>query len=295
MNDLERNPGQLFQTENPTIFYNFAMSEVYFFHSILSARKNELNSKIKRFFHSSNYCIFITPAVSLYAYEREVFKFYWRLRPIEINYEQLDLTSEVLIDSQKVKSSTEIRIVFSDHILLEHYFEQLVYQLLDCFSIIEGKKLLPELDQEPKFASLTEYNKYRFLRDRRVESEYQLAMKQIISSEKLAIHSTESNKHLVGLSVREYEKRHRGSKPMFSLQKQLEMVRGWDDLGQIDNQMDIKEYLIKTVGPLSERDLQEPYISPATFYSIRRRLIENELFTPTPKKRDGKRIRTKKK
>jgi len=270
------------------------MSEVYFFHSILSARKNELNSKIKRFFHSSYYCIFITPAVSLYAYKREIFKFYWRLRPIEINYEQLDLTSEVLIGSQKEKSITEVRIVFSDHILLEHYFEQLVYQLLDCFSIIEGKKLLPELDQEPKFASLTEYNKYRFLRDRRVESEYQLAMKQIISSEKLALHSTENNKHLVGLPVREYEKRHRGSKPMFSLQKQLEMVRGWDDLGQIDNRMDIKEYLIKTVGPLSERDLQEPYISPATFYSIRRRLIENELFTPTPKKRDGKRIRTKK-
>jgi len=265
------------------------MSEICFFHSILNAKKSEITSKVKEYFRSTYYNISITPTVSLYAFKREDFKFYWHLRPIELNVEQLDLSSEVLIESQKDKSSTEIRIVFTNHILLEHYFEQLVYQLLDCFSIINGDRMLAPLSQEVKFSSLIEYNKYRFLRDRSAEMVYQLALKQIISSEKLTITGIERTNLVSGFPVGEHERRHSGSKSMFSVKSQLQLVKGWDDLGQIDNRMTLKEYLIEIIGPLSEKDLDKPYITPAVFYSLRRRLIDKGLFVPTSKKQTKKR------
>lgn len=144
------------------------MKIIYFFHCVLDQNIERITNTINVYFSRTNYSFFVNDHFSFYAYKRQGLRFFWRVNPIELNFEDMGLQSEVVLKGQMVgkKEITEIRISFTDDPILEHYFEGLVYYLLEHFEIIDGSRHIPCLKGKLKFTSLYEYNLYKMKRDR---------------------------------------------------------------------------------------------------------------------------------
>lgn len=166
------------QEKYPDLFYNFSMSEINFFHCLLDKDADEIYKIVDEYFSSTNYQAMMDEGFSIIAFKRKGLKFSWRLDPIQLNLEDMGLESEVVIKSRDKNGEkiTEIKISFTDEILLELYFEELVYKLLESTSIIEGRRSLPILKGKPRFSNLYEYNLYRIKRENQRYADYKQAM-----------------------------------------------------------------------------------------------------------------------
>lgn len=153
------------------------MKIVYFFHSLLDENIQNISRSINVYFSKTNYSLMVNDKISFYAYKRQGLHFYWRVDPIELNYEDLGLQSEVILKGQTIKKKeiTEIRISFTDFPILELYYARLVYNLLNQYEIIDGTRQISCLKGKLRFTSLYDYNFYRMKRDRDTQEELESA------------------------------------------------------------------------------------------------------------------------
>ena len=256
------------------------MKNVYFFHSLLDENIQNISRSINVYFSKTNYSLMINDKFSYYAYKRQGLRFYWRVDPIELNYEDLGLQSEVILKGQTIKKKeiTEIRISFTDFLFLELYFERLVYNLLNQYEIINGTRQIPCLKGELRFTSLYDYNLYRMKRDRDAKEELDRAFSQNNFEESQSTSNVGLEKLPQSKATELNKKKHRiGRKALLNETQQLDLVREWDQRDTED--IILIDFLIKKYGATNGY----PVISRATFYSYKRRLIQKGLYKPQAK------------
>jgi len=204
------------------------MKNVYFFHSLLDENIQNISRSINVYFSKTNYSVMINDNFSFYAYKRQGLRFNWRVDPIELNYEDLGLQSEVILKGQTIKTKeiTEIRISFSDFPILEYYFERLVYHLLEQFEIIDGSRQIPCLKGKLIFTSLYDYNSYRMKRDRDSKEELDRAFSQNNIEESQSTSNVEYEKLPQSKGTELNKKKHIiGRRALLTETQQLDLVR----------------------------------------------------------------------